>query len=119
MGGSFRSKERESKEVVKSLSSRGRGKTLLNTVFKNAWPGMPPGELVFRWAACTALFLGLPALLWTHTISKMKKTAPQMEKKVSKHHRRRRFAALIAHFQTLDAKKMQPTETLCPHLYPC
>ena len=48
MGGSFRAKQSESKEAVKSLSFRGRGKTLLNIVFKNAWPGVPPGEPVFR-----------------------------------------------------------------------
>ena len=90
MGGSFRAKQSESKEAVKSLSFRGRGKTLLNIVFKNAWPGVPPGEPVFRGAACTALSLGLPAPLQTHMMVKEEKVAMQMET-VSKHHRRRRL----------------------------
>ncbi|XP_006531010.1 kelch domain-containing protein 4 isoform X2 [Mus musculus] len=44
------------------------------------------------------------------------KTAAKMEKKVSKRSRKEEedLEALIAHFQTLDAKKTQVTETPCP-----
>ncbi|XP_003418188.1 kelch domain-containing protein 4 isoform X1 [Loxodonta africana] len=44
------------------------------------------------------------------------KTAAKMEKKVSKRSRKEEedLEALIAHFQTLDAKKTQIVETLCP-----
>ncbi|XP_029422982.1 kelch domain-containing protein 4 isoform X2 [Nannospalax galili] len=43
------------------------------------------------------------------------KTAAKMEKKLSKRSRKEEedLEALIAHFQTLDAKKTQVTETLC------
>ncbi|KAM5262628.1 kelch domain-containing protein 4 [Ctenodactylus gundi] len=44
------------------------------------------------------------------------KTAAKMEKKVSKRSRKEEedLEALIAHFQTLDARKTQVTETPCP-----